>query len=173
MIFEPLLDFFRGKAITIPPMDGPLRPNTALDEAAVVRQAAAPDNLCFDGKQILRAGLEDHLCGRLLGLPMGVDVCYTNHAEADQNDMDILLTTLGVAGCPFVITVPGADDVMLGYQSLSFHDAHYIRDVLGLRPAPEFESWLDRIGLLDACGHVLEASPGRFPIAELGIGTPR
>jgi ethanolamine ammonia-lyase large subunit len=127
----------------------------------------------FDGKQILRAGLEDHLCGRLLGLPMGVDVCYTNHAEADQNDMDVLLTTLGVAGCPFVITVPGADDVMLGYQSLSFHDAHYIRDVLGLRPAPEFESWLDRIGLLDACGHVLEASPVRFPIPELGIGTPR
>ncbi len=103
---------------------------------------------------------------------MGVDVCYTNHAEADQNDMDILLTALGVAGCPFVITVPGADDVMLGYQSLSFHDAHYIREVLGLRPAPEFESWLDGIGLLDARGHVLDASPLRFPVHELVSGLP-
>jgi ethanolamine ammonia-lyase large subunit len=97
----------------------------------------------YDGKQIIRAGLEDHFCGRLLGLPMGVDVCYTNHAEADQDDMDVLLTALGAAGCPFVITVPGADDVMLGYQSLAFHDAHYVREVLGLRPAPEFEAWLD------------------------------
>ena len=121
----------------------------------------------YDGKQIIRAALEDHFCGRLLGLPMGVDVCYTNHAEADQDDMDILLTALGVARCPFVITVPGADDVMLGYQSLSFHDAHYIREVLGLRPAPEFEAWLDRIGLLDARGHVLEASPVRFRVHEL------
>jgi ethanolamine ammonia-lyase large subunit len=120
----------------------------------------------FDGKQIIRAGLEDHLCGRLLGLPMGVDVCYTNHAEADQNDMDILLTALCVAGCPFVITVPGADDVMLGYQSLSFHDAHYVRDVLGLRPAPEFEAWLEGIGLLDA-------SPARFPIHEIVTGASR
>jgi ethanolamine ammonia-lyase large subunit len=126
----------------------------------------------YDGKQIIRAGLEDHLCGRLLGLPMGVDVCYTNHAEADQNDMDILLTALAAAGCPFVITVPGADDVMLGYQSLSFHDAHYIREVLGLRPAPEFESWLDGIGLLDARGHVLAASPLRFPVHELVSGIP-
>jgi ethanolamine ammonia-lyase large subunit len=126
----------------------------------------------YDGKQIIRAGLEDHFCGRLLGLPMGVDVCYTNHAEADQNDMDILLTTLGVAGCPFVITVPGADDVMLGYQSLSFHDARYIRDVLGLRPAPEFESWLARIGLLDEGGHVLDASPARFGVHELASRIP-
>jgi ethanolamine ammonia-lyase large subunit len=126
----------------------------------------------YDGKQIIRAGLEDHLCGRLLGLPMGVDVCYTNHAEADQNDMDTLLTALGVARCPFVITVPGADDVMLGYQSLSFHDAHYIREVLGLRPAPEFESWLDGVGLLDARGHVLEASPVHFPVDQLVGGLP-
>lgn len=125
----------------------------------------------YDGKQIIRAGLEDHFCGRLLGLPMGVDVCYTNHAEADQDDMDILLTALGVARCPFVITVPGADDVMLGYQSLSFHDAHYIREVLGLRPAPEFEMWLEGIGLLDARGRVLEASSVR--VHELVSGLPR
>ena len=94
----------------------------------------------YDGKQIIRAGLEDHFCGKLLGLPMGVDVCYTNHAEADQDDMDTLLTLLGAAGAPFVIAVPGADDVMLGYQSLSFHDVLYLRHVLGLRPAPEFEA---------------------------------
>jgi ethanolamine ammonia-lyase large subunit len=94
----------------------------------------------YDGKQIIRAGLEDHFCGKLLGLPMGVDVCYTNHAEADQDDMDTLVTLLGAAGVAFVIAVPGADDVMLGYQSLSFHDALYARQVLGLRPAPEFEA---------------------------------
>ncbi|MCD4534065.1 ethanolamine ammonia-lyase subunit EutB [Nocardioides sp. cx-169] len=108
----------------------------------------------YDGKQIARAGLEDHFCGKLLGVPMGVDVCYTNHAEADQDDMDSLLTLLGVAGCSFVIAVPGADDVMLGYQSTSFHDALYARQVLGLRPAPEFEAWLGRIGLLDASGGI-------------------
>jgi ethanolamine ammonia-lyase large subunit len=96
----------------------------------------------YDGKQIIRAGLEDHFCGKLLGLPMGVDVCYTNHAEADQDDMDTLLTLLGVAGCNYVMGVPGADDIMLGYQSTSFHDSHYLRQVLGLRPAPEFEAWL-------------------------------
>ena len=90
----------------------------------------------YDGKQIIRAGLEDHFCGKLLGLPMGVDVCYTNHAEADQDDMDTLLTLLGVAGCAFVITVPGGDDVMLDYQCLSFHDVLYVRQALGLRPAP-------------------------------------
>jgi ethanolamine ammonia-lyase large subunit len=99
----------------------------------------------FDGKQIIRAGLEDHFCGKLLGLPMGCDVCYTNHAEADQNDMDVLLTLLGVAGCSFVMGVPGSDDIMLNYQSTSFHDALYIRRVLGLRPAPEFEAWLQKM----------------------------
>jgi ethanolamine ammonia-lyase large subunit len=96
----------------------------------------------YDGKQILRAGLEDHFCGKLLGVPMGCDICYTNHAEADQDDMDTLLTLLGVAGCNYIMGVPGADDVMLHYQSTSFHDALYLRKVLGLRPAPEFEEWL-------------------------------
>jgi ethanolamine ammonia-lyase large subunit len=98
----------------------------------------------FDGKQILRAGLEDHFCGKLLGLPMGCDICYTNHAEADPDDMDTLLTMLGVAGCSYIMGVPGADDVMLHYQSTSFHDALYLRSVLGLKPAPEFEAWLER-----------------------------
>jgi ethanolamine ammonia-lyase large subunit len=101
----------------------------------------------FDGKQITRAGLEDHFCGKLLGLPMGVDVCYTNHAEADQDDMDALLTLLGVAGVTYVMGVPGADDIMLSYQSTSFHDALYLRGALGLRPAPEFEDWLARMGV--------------------------
>jgi ethanolamine ammonia-lyase large subunit len=96
----------------------------------------------YDGKQIIRAGLEDHFCGKLLGLPMGCDVCYTNHAEADQDDMDVLLTLLGAAGVNYIMGVPGADDVMLNYQSTSFHDALYLRRALGLRPAPEFEAWL-------------------------------
>jgi ethanolamine ammonia-lyase large subunit len=96
----------------------------------------------FDGKQIVRAGLEDHFCGKLLGLPMGCDVCYTNHAEADQDDMDALLTLLGAAGVNYIMGVPGADDVMLNYQSTSFHDALYLRRILGLRPAPEFEAWM-------------------------------
>lgn len=104
----------------------------------------------FDGKQIIRAGLEDHFCGKLLGLPMGCDVCYTNHAEADQNDMDVLLTLLGVAGCTFVMGVPGSDDIMLNYQSTSFHDALYARRVLGLRPAPEFEAWLEKMQIAGA-----------------------
>ncbi len=99
----------------------------------------------YDGKQIIRAGVEDVFCGKLLGLPMGIDICYTNHAEADQDDMDTLLTLMGVAGANFIMGVPGADDVMLHYQSTSFHDALYLRDVLGLRPAPEFESWLLRL----------------------------
>ncbi len=103
----------------------------------------------LDGKQIIRAGLEDHCCGKLLGLPMGVDVCYTNHAEADQDDSDTLLTLLGAAGVNYIMGVPGADDVMLGYQSTSFHDAQYLRQLLGVRPAPEFESWLQRLQLLD------------------------
>ena len=98
----------------------------------------------YDGKQIMRAGLEDHFCGKLLGLPMGCDICYTNHAEADQDDMDSLLTMLGVAGVNYIMGVPGADDVMLHYQSTSFHDALYLRSTLGLRPAPEFEAWLER-----------------------------
>ena len=104
----------------------------------------------YDGKQIVRAGLEDHFCGKLLGLPMGCDVCYTNHAEADQDDMDTLLTLLGAAGVNYIMGVPGADDVMLNYQSTSFHDALYVRRVLGLRPAPEFEAWLagDEFGRL-------------------------
>jgi ethanolamine ammonia-lyase large subunit len=99
----------------------------------------------FDGKQIVRAGLEDHFCGKLLGLPMGVDVCYTNHAEADPDDMDTLLTLLGAAGCNYIMGVPGSDDVMLGYQSTSFHDSQYLRQALGLRPAPEFEEWLEKM----------------------------
>jgi ethanolamine ammonia-lyase large subunit len=108
----------------------------------------------YDGKQITRAGLEDHFCGKLLGLPMGCDVCYTNHAEADQDDMDNLLTLLGVAGCNYSMGVPGADDIMLGYQSTSFHDAHYLRQVLGKRPAPEFEAWLEKTGIADRAGRL-------------------
>jgi ethanolamine ammonia-lyase large subunit len=100
----------------------------------------------YDGKQIIRAGLEDHFCGKLLGLPMGCDVCYTNHAEADQDDMDTLLTLLGAAGVNYIMGVPGADDVMLNYQSTSFHDALYLRRILGLRPAPEFEAWMEGDG---------------------------
>jgi ethanolamine ammonia-lyase large subunit len=100
----------------------------------------------YDGKQIMRAGLEDHFCGKLLGLPMGCDVCYTNHAEADQDDMDALLTLLGAAGVNYIMGVPGADDVMLHYQSTSFHDALYLRRVLGLRTAPEFEVWMEGDG---------------------------
>jgi ethanolamine ammonia-lyase large subunit len=121
----------------------------------------------YDGKQIIRAGLEDHFCGKLLGLPMGVDVCYTNHAEADQDDMDTLLTLLGAAGVAFVIAVPGADDVMLGYQSLSFHDVLYARQVLGLRPAPEFEAWLRGLGMSDADGRVLPVEVDQSPLRAL------
>ncbi|GIQ75731.1 ethanolamine ammonia-lyase subunit EutB [Bradyrhizobium sp. RD5-C2] len=101
----------------------------------------------YDGKEIIRAGLEDHFCGKLLGLPLGIDVCYTNHAEADQDDMDNLLTLLAAAGVNFIMGVPGADDVMLNYQSTSFHDALYIRDLFGVRRAPEFDDWLARVGL--------------------------
>jgi len=103
----------------------------------------------FDGKQIIRAGLEDHFCGKLLGLPMGMDICYTNHAEADQDDMDILLTLLGNAGCNFIMGVPGADDIMLNYQSTSFHDAAYCRKLLNKKPAPEFDRWLQKMGIND------------------------
>ena len=103
----------------------------------------------YDGKQIIRAGLEDHFCGKLLGLPMGCDICYTNHAEADQDDMDNLLTLLAAAGCNYIMGVPGADDIMLNYQSTSFHDSHYLRQLLGLRPAPEFEEWLLEMGIFE------------------------
>jgi ethanolamine ammonia-lyase large subunit len=113
----------------------------------------------YDGKQVIRAGLEDHFCGKLLGLPMGVDVCYTNHAEVDGDDTDAAVLLLGAAGCSFVIAVPGSDDVMLHYQSLSFSDVLTARQVLGLRPAPEFEAWLARMGLLDDDGRVRALSP--------------
>jgi len=103
----------------------------------------------YDGGQIVRAGLEDHFCGKLLGVPMGCDICYTNHAEADQNDMDTLLTLLAVAGVTYIMGVPGSDDIMLNYQSTSFHDALYARRVLGLRPAPEFEAWLQNVGVFE------------------------
>ena len=112
----------------------------------------------YNGKQIIRAALEDHFCGKLLGLPMGMDVCYTNHAEADEDDMDALLTLLGVAGCNFIMGIPGADDIMLNYQSTSFHDALYVRQVLGLRPAPEFEAWLLRQGIVDERGQLRPAT---------------
>lgn len=111
----------------------------------------------YDGKQVIRAGLEDHFCGKLMGLPMGCDICYTNHISADQDDMDNLLTLLGVAGCNFIMGVPGADDVMLNYQSTSFHDQLYIRQVLGLKRAPEFEEWLFKMGMTDQSGKILEA----------------
>lgn len=108
----------------------------------------------YNGQQILRAGLEDHFCGKLLGLPMGCDICYTNHAEADQNDCDNLLGLLGIAGCNYIMGVPGADDIMLGYQSTSFHDSHFLRQTLGLRPAPEFEQWLLRNELINDHGEL-------------------
>ena len=120
----------------------------------------------YDGKQIIRAGLEDHFCGKLLGLPMGCDICYTNHAEADQDDMDSLLTLLGVAGVNFIMGVPGADDIMLNYQSTSFHDSLYIRKVLGLKRAPEFEAWLERMGITDLSGELEEGSGERWLLPE-------
>lgn len=119
----------------------------------------------YDGKQIIRAGLEDHFCGKLLGLPMGADICYTNHAEADQDDMDALLTLLGVAGCNFIMGIPGSDDIMLNYQSTSFHDALYLRKVLGKKPAPEFEQWLLAQGILDENGRKLPLKPNHLLLA--------
>ena len=127
----------------------------------------------YDGKQITRAGLEDHFCGKLLGVPLGVDVCYTNHAEADQDDMDNLLTLLGTAGVNFVMGVPGADDIMLNYQSTSFHDALYLRQTLGLRHAPEFEDWLQQMHILDGAGRLLPGGAQQAALArlqQLGIG---
>jgi len=114
----------------------------------------------YDGKQIIRAGLEDHFCGKLLGLPLGCDVCYTNHAEADQDDMDTLLTLLGCAGVTYIMGVPGADDVMLNYQSTSFHDALYLRSLLGLKRAPEFEQWLQTMNITDAQGRLQTVGRG-------------
>ena len=125
----------------------------------------------YDGKQIIRAGLEDHFCAKLLGLPMGCDVCYTNHAEADQSDMDVLLTMLGAAGCTFVMGIPGADDIMLNYQTTSFHDVLYARRVFGLRPAPEFDAWLRRMAIFTDDDQVTlgEALPEPFRKALLGL----
>lgn len=123
----------------------------------------------YDGKQIIRAGLEDHFCGKLLGLPMGCDICYTNHAEADQNDMDNLLTLLGVAGCNFIMGIPGADDVMLAYQSTSFHDALYLRQVLGLRPAPEFETWLEKMGIFDGGNRLVDQRSNTRLLTDFSI----
>jgi ethanolamine ammonia-lyase large subunit len=120
----------------------------------------------LDGREIVRAGVEDHFCAKLLGLPMGVDVCYTNHADADQDDMDTLLTLLGTAGCNFIMGVPGADDIMLNYQSTSFHDALYLRQLLGLRPAPEFEAWLTRMGIVEN-GTRLRNVAGGHPLLGL------
>lgn len=114
-----------------------------------------------DGKQIIRAGLEDHFCGKIMGLPMGCDICYTNHSEADQDDMDVLLTVLGVAGCNFIMGVPGADDIMLNYQSTSFHDALYIRNVIGLEPAPEFKEWLINFGIINAKNELMQHNSQR------------
>lgn len=121
----------------------------------------------YDAKQIIRAGLEDHCCGKLLGLPMGVDVCYTNHAEADQDDMDTLAVLLGTAGVNFLIAVPGADDIMLSYQSLSFHDVLGLRHLLNLRPAPEFEAWLMRMGMLDVQGRLAPPSASAMAVRAL------
>ncbi|MFD2236519.1 ethanolamine ammonia-lyase subunit EutB [Aureimonas populi] len=121
----------------------------------------------YDGKQIVRAGLEDHFCGKLMGLPLGCDVCYTNHAEADQDDMDTLLTLLAVAGVAFVIGVPGADDVMLNYQSTSFHDQLYIREITGLKRAPEFEAWLERMRITAPDGALLPQSPAQPLLSAL------
>lgn len=122
----------------------------------------------YDGKQIIRAGLEDHFCAKLLGVPMGCDACYTNHAEADQDDMDNLMVLLGAAGITFLIGVPGADDIMLNYQSLSFHDILTLRSMLNLRPAPEFAAWLEQMGLFEPqSGRMLELAPHQTRLAQL------
>ena len=120
----------------------------------------------YDGKQIIRAGLEDHFCGKLLGLPLGCDVCYTNHAEADADDMDALMTLLGAAGVTYIMGVPGADDVMLNYQSTSFHDQLYLRDALGLKRAPEFEAWLHAVGITGPDGRLCAPSPSHPLLAR-------
>ena len=124
----------------------------------------------YNGKQIIRAGLEDHFCGKLMGVPMGCDICYTNHAEADQDDMDMLLTLLGVAGINFIMGIPGSDDVMLNYQTTSFHDALYARKTLGLRPAPEFEEWLARMDILQQKDGQLRLGGGVPPLFGKALG---
>ena len=127
----------------------------------------------YNGKQITRAGLEDHFCGKLLGLPMGCDICYTNHADADQDDMDSLLTQLAVAGVNFIMGIPGSDDIMLNYQTTSFHDALYVREVLGLRPSPEFETWLQKMQIFNSSGRLMvtEKLPPAFKhVRTLGKG---
>ena len=121
----------------------------------------------YDGKQIIRAGLEDHFCGKLLGLPLGCDVCYTNHAEADQDDMDTLMTLLATAGLTFIMGIPGADDIMLNYQTTSFHDALYLRKVLGLKAAPEFETWLKKMQIMDAQGNVQPISQAHHMLQNM------
>ncbi|MBS0242248.1 MAG: ethanolamine ammonia-lyase subunit EutB, partial [Proteobacteria bacterium] len=129
----------------------------------------------YDGKEILRAALEDHFCGKLMGLPMGVDVCYTNHAEADQDDMDAILACLAAAGVTYIMGVPGADDIMLGYQSTSFHDALFVREAFGLRRSPEFEQWLSDLRITDEKGALLAPSPTHPMIADavrMEEGTP-
>lgn len=118
----------------------------------------------YDGRQIIRAGLEDNFCGKLLGLPMGCDICYTNHAEADQNDMDVLMTCLAAAGLVYQMAIPGGDDVMLGYQTTSFHDIHYVRQVFGKRPAPEFEAWLEEMDLVDAHQRLINHKGGEHAL---------
>ena len=123
----------------------------------------------YDGKQIIRAGLEDHFCGKLLGLPLGCDVCYTNHAEADSDDMDNLMTLLGAAGLSFIMGVPGADDIMLNYQSTSFHDALYLREVMGLQRAPEFEAWLQKMNITDPTGRVKPILSGHHLIEQMRV----
>lgn len=121
----------------------------------------------YDGKQIIRAGLEDHFCGKLLGVPLGCDVCYTNHAEADQDDMDTLMTLLATAGLTFIMGIPGADDIMLNYQTTSFHDALYLRKVLGLKAAPEFEAWLKKMHIMDASGQVQPISDAHHMLQNM------
>ena len=123
----------------------------------------------YDGKEIIRAGLEDHFCGKLMGLPLGVDVCYTNHAEADQDDMDTALTLLAAAGVTYVMGVPGADDVMLNYQSTSFHDALYVRELFGLKRAPEFEAWLCENRITGTDGRLLPARPAHPLLAAAAV----
>lgn len=126
----------------------------------------------YDGKQIMRAALEDMFCGKLLGLPMGCDACYTNHAEADQNDIDTLLVLLGAAGCTYIMGVPGADDVMLNYQSTSYHDVRFLQRTLGLRPAPEFEAWLRQTGIVEADQRLVAQHPALImrSVAQLTSG---
>ncbi len=118
----------------------------------------------YDGKEIIRAGLEDHFCAKLLGLPMGCDICYTNHSEADQNDMDVLMTCLAAAGLTYQMAIPGGDDIMLGYQTTSYHDIHYVRQIFGKRPAPEFEAWLEDMGLVDVRQRLISHKGGNHAL---------